>query len=342
MKTARRRPLDEGKPPRTNRTEIATIAVLGRVAPPLTKGSSYRIGQDGGLRVLPGSGGITLSHRVGDRCVGLAADHLEPAVSVRSTDKVGGTVRDAANRALNVLSCVGNVATVVSGPAAGAKGLVTGKHGGVANVLIDFPLAAMRRMRIGDMIQVAACGQGLRLPDFPEIAVMNAAPDLLGRAGIRVFDRRLSVPATHVVPAALMGSGLGKSSAARGDYDIQLFDTEVVRRFRLDTLRFGDIVAIVDADGRFGRSFSQGHVTVGVVVHSDSTVAGHGPGVTTLLSGPGARIALRFERGANLARVYGLRKLARPAPQKTFVQRTAHLAPSLATSRNRSLSHEPT
>ncbi len=260
--------------PRLNVKEIATISVLGRVAPPLTKGSSYRIGQDGGLRVLPGSGGITLSHRVGDRCVGLAADHLEPAVSIRSTDKGGGAVKDAANRALNVLACVGNVARVVSGPAMGATGVVTGKHGGVANVLVDFPVEQMRRMRIGDMIQISAAGQGLRLLDFPDIAIMNAAPDLLMRAGVRVHDRRLSVPVTHLVPSALMGSGLGKSSAARGDYDIQLFDTEVVRRFRLDTLRFGDLVAVVDADGRYGRSFSQGHTTVGIVIHSDSTVAG--------------------------------------------------------------------
>ena len=50
-----------------------------------------------------------------------------------------------------------------------------------------------------------------------------------------------------------MGSGLGMGSAARGDYDIQLFDRETVRRFRLDTLRFGDFVVIADADSRYGR-----------------------------------------------------------------------------------------
>jgi hypothetical protein len=161
----------------------------------------------------------------------------------------------------------------------GATGIVTGKHGGVANVMVDFPLAQMRRMRLGDVVQIYARGQGLRLLDFPDVAVMNADPALLARLGLRQEGRQLSVPATHTVPAALMGSGLGKSSAARGDYDIQLFDRKVVRRFRLDTLRFGDIVAIVEADGRYGRAYRSGYLTVGIVVHGDSTVAGHGPGL---------------------------------------------------------------
>ncbi|SMX50310.1 DUF4438 domain-containing protein [Maliponia aquimaris] len=315
--------------PRMNLRELARISVSGRIAPPLTKGSAYRIGQDGGLRVLPGSGGITYSHRIGDRCVGLAADHLEPGVSIRNTEKSSGSVRDAANRALNALACVGNVAMVTAGPAAGAKGIVTGKHGGVANVLIDFPLAQMRRMRLGDPVQVAAIGQGLRLLDFPDVAVMNAAPDLIVRLGVRVDGGRLSIPVTHLVPAALMGSGLGKSSAARGDYDIQLFDRRVVAHYGLDRLRFGDFVAITDADGRYGRSFSGGHLTVGVVVHSDSTVAGHGPGVTTILSGPASRLKPRLDRTANLARLYGVRRLAAAKPQRTFVEKTSHLAPRI-------------
>ncbi|MEM7489373.1 MAG: DUF4438 domain-containing protein [Pseudomonadota bacterium] len=318
----------DGKSPRINRAEIAAISVLGQIAPPLTRGSAYRLGQDGGLRVLPGSGGITLSHRIGDRCVGLAADHLEPAVSFRAADRGAEASKGAANRALNVLACVGNKAEIVSGPATGAVGVVTGKHGGVANVMADFPVEAMRRMRIGDMIRVTACGQGLRLCEFDQVTVMNAAPDLLTRWGVVVRDKRLSVPVTHMVPSALMGSGLGKSSAARGDYDIQLFDDDVVRRFRLASLRFGDMVAIMDAGGRYGRSFDRGQVTVGVVVHSDSTVAGHGPGVTTLLAGPASAIVLEQDPQANLAKLFDIRRLARPKPERTFVRRTPHLAPA--------------
>lgn len=313
-----------------NRDEIPAVSVAGRIAPPLTKGSAYRIGQDGALRVLPGPGGITYSHRIGDRCIGLAADHLEPGVSIRSPAKRGEAAKDAANRALNVLACVGNAARVVSGPAMGATGIVTGKHGGVANVMVDFPLAQMRRMRLGDVVQIYARGQGLRLLDFPDVAVMNADPALFARLGLRQEGRQLSVPATHTVPAALMGSGLGKSSAARGDYDIQLFDRKVVRRFRLDTLRFGDIVAIVEADGRYGRAYRSGYLTVGIVVHGDSTVAGHGPGVTTLLSGPAERFLLHRDARANLALAYSIRRAVPPRRTATLVEKTGHLAPRLS------------
>jgi hypothetical protein len=327
--------------PRLNLGELAKISVSGQVAPPLTKSSAYRIGQDGGLRVLPGSGGITYSHKVGDACIGIAADHLEPGVSLHSVRRAGEAVKDAPNRALNVLACVGNAARVVSGPVAGARGIVTGKHGGIANVMADFPLAAMKRMRLGDMVQIEAIGQGLRLPDFPDVAVMNAAPDLLGRLGVRVEEGRLAVPATHLVPAALMGSGLGKASAARGDYDIQLFDAGAVRRFRLGSLRFGDFVLIADADCRYGRSYSGGHVTLGIVVHSDSTVAGHGPGVTTLLSGPAGRFRLRQDPDANFARIYGIRPVAVPRSRQTLIEKTHHLAPRRAVPARRGAVREP-
>jgi Domain of unknown function (DUF4438) len=80
-----------------------------------------------------------------------------------------------------------------------------------------------------------------------------------------------------------VGSGLGRYNFYLGDCDIQLLDQRMVRRFRLDRLRFGDLAAIADADHRFGRSFRTGAMTVGVVIHSDSTVSGHGPGVTPCL-----------------------------------------------------------
>src|SRR5262249_41887301 len=72
------RPGRRSGPPRVNLNELVTITVAGRIADALMRTTPYRIGQDGGLRVLPGTGGIVISHRVGDRCVGLAADHIEP------------------------------------------------------------------------------------------------------------------------------------------------------------------------------------------------------------------------------------------------------------------------
>src|SRR5262249_22941715 len=80
-------------------------------------------------------------------------------------------------------------------------------------------------------------------------------------------------------------------------------------RYRLGSLRFGDMVAIVQADNRFGPIYRQGWVTIGVIVHGDSTASGHGPGVTPLLSGPMQRLRPVHSPQANLALILGLRAL---------------------------------
>jgi hypothetical protein len=288
-----------------NRDELVTITVSGEVAAPLEKSGPWRIGQDGRVRVLPGTGGIVLSHRIGDPCVGLAADHVEPAVSIRNERRTGGG--DAANQALQTLACVGNEAIIMSGRAIGAKGIVTGKHGGVDTVLVDFPLQVMRRMANGDRVQIYARGAGLRITECPAVSVFNCSPLLLDRWGLRLSHGRISAPVTHLIPARLMGSGLGKNNVAKGDYDIQMCDAKAVRRHRLGSLRFGDLVAIADADNRFGRSHLAGRVSLGVIVHSESTVAGHGPGVVTLLSGPAERFRLIRNPEANIATYLGVR-----------------------------------
>jgi hypothetical protein len=206
-------------------------------------------------------------------------------------------------------------------PCAGRRGYVTGKHGGVDHVLIDFPTAVLRNLQIGNRVQIYACGVGMRLLQHPEISIMNCSVRLLRRWGVRSEADRLIAPVTHLIPAAIMGSGLGRNNSYLGDCDIQLFDPEIVRRFRLDRLRFGDLVAIADADHRFGRSFRTGAMTIGIVIHSDSTVSGHGPGVTTLLTGDARYLVPLRDPRANLAEILGIRRLppARsymPLPQK--------------------------
>jgi hypothetical protein len=62
-------------------------------------------------------------------------------------------------------------------------------------------------------------------------------------------------------------------------------------------------------------------MTIGVVIHSDSTVSGHGPGVTTLLTGETRHLVPLRDPRANLAEILGIRRLlpARPytpLPQK--------------------------
>ena len=299
--------------PRINRSALVVMAVAGQIGNPLVRGAGpYRIGRDGTLRVVPGTGGIALNKRVGDRAVGLAGDHVEPGAAIRNNDRESVGNRDAPNRGLLLYSCVGNRARVLTGPAAGAVGTVTGKHGGINNVLVDFAPGVLRRLRIGDRIQITAVGQGLALPDFAGVRALNLSPRLFSRWGIRGHGRHLHVPVTHIVPAGVMGSGLGRPEGVFGDCDIQLSDARIRQRFRLDHLRFGDLVAICPMDFSFGPSRRGGAVTVGVVVHSDSHVAGHGPGVTPLLASTTGAILPVYSPTANIARLLGLRSSIAP------------------------------
>jgi len=116
------------------------------------------------------------------------------------------------------------------------------------------------------------------------------------------------VPVACVIPAELMGSGLGSASVASGDYDITTADRETLRKLSIDKLRFGDLVALEDTDNCFGRCFRKGSVSIGVVVHSDCVLAGHGPGVTTILSSKVGKIAPVIDKRANIANYLGIRK----------------------------------
>lgn len=139
------------------------------------------------------------------------------------------------------------------------------------------------------------------------MALFNCDPDLLERLGVTSSGGRVQVPVARAVPAAVMGSGLGRSTVARGDYDIQCFDEGTVREYALDRLRLGDVVAIVDADSTHGRVYRAGAITIGIVAHGMSHIAGHGPGVTTLMTSASGAIETVIDERANLATALGLR-----------------------------------
>ena len=290
---------------RTNAEKLIRISVMGEIASPTIR-SVYNVSATGKPLVLPGVGGITYNLRVGDPACGWEVDHVEPGVSVENKEN---DVRSgqAANTAFNVLSCVGNKATVVNGDAKGAEGTVTGKHGGIEHVLVDFPFDVLEKLVLGDRILVKAFGVGLKLVDFPEIKVVNMDPALLDAWNIEPKGDELEVPVTHMVPAAIMGSGLGANQVNSGDYDIQMFDKAVVEQYELESLRIGDIVAITDADHSFGRIYRQGAVSVGVVIHTNCVTAGHGPGVTTLMTSPEGKIVPQIDQKANIASILKLR-----------------------------------
>jgi hypothetical protein len=290
---------------KTNAQKLIKISVIGEVASPTIR-NPYTVSATGKATVLPGVGGVTYNFRVGDPACGWEADHVEPGASVENKEndaRSGG----AANMAFNILSCVGNQATIVSGDSKGANGTVTGKHGGIEHVLVDFAPEVLENLLPGDRILVKAFGTGLKLLDFPAVKVLNMDPKLLEKWNPQIRGDKLEVPVTHIVPAAIMGSGLGANQVNSGDYDIQLFDESVVEQYGLGNLRIGDLVAIIDADHTYGRIYRQGAVSVGVVVHSNCVTAGHGPGVATLMTSSEGKIVPQLNSKANIASLLNLR-----------------------------------
>lgn len=287
---------------RTNETDLIQIALVGEVCAPRHAGViPYKITGDGKPVVLPGMGGIVYNVRVGDRAFGWAADHLEPGVSIRHPN-------EEERAALHIFACIGNEARVVSGDAKGERGVVTGKHGGVAHVLVDLAPEVLEKMCIGDKVLVKAHGRGMALTDYPDIKVMNLSPRLLTVMNMRSGDAgTLVVPVAAQVPPQLMGSGSGRF-AEQGDYDIMTLDREFLSEHGLSNLRLGDIVALADQDNTYGRGYRRGAISIGVVSHGDSILSGHGPGITTLLASAKPAIVPEIDPGANVARYLGLVK----------------------------------
>ena len=291
---------------RTNADKLVKISVVGEVASPVIGKSVYRVSPTGTPTILPGVGGITYNLRVGDLACGWEADHVEPCVSVENKEN-DPRYGQGANAAFNVLSCIGNQATVVTGDAKGSKGIVTGKHGGIEHVLVDFQPEVLEKLMLGDKILVKAFGLGLKLIDFTDVKVMNMDPCFWEALDPKPNGEKLEVPVTHMIPAAIMGSGLGANQTHSGDYDIQLFDENVIEQYGLEDLRLGDLVAIIDSDHSFGRIYRQGSISVGIVVHTNCVTAGHGPGVTSLMTSPSGKIIPKIDAKANIACLLKLR-----------------------------------
>lgn len=287
---------------KTNVDKLVKLSVQGKITPPLRNGA-YRVDREGVPFVLPGTGGISYNVKVGHSAFGWAGDHVEPCVSTAATIDERGSSR---NQAYNTLACVGNEAVVISGDAKGAKGVVTGMHGGIEHVIMDFADEDLEKMVIEDKVLIKSFGQGLTFVDYPGITIRNLDPNLLGKLGIKEENGKLVVPVAGKVPARFMGSGLGSASTASGDYDITTTDQEEIRALGIDQLKFGDFVALEDSDNRFGRSYRRGAISVGIVVHSDCLLAGHGPGVTTLLTAIDGSLEVTVDPDANIGRILGI------------------------------------
>ncbi len=304
-------PVQDVQPVEFNVEQLVKQATIGYIAHPGAGDPPYRINPDGELLVQPGTGSITYNFRSGDSAINLAGDHVEPAVTLYNLGREGGR-SSSESRGLNTLSCIGNKVKIIDGEAKGAIGRVIGKHGGAEHVMVDFADdGAFDNMVIGDKMQVYTHGVGMVLKNVKGVTAMNMSPylmDALTKAGMGVTaEGKLRIKVTHRVPAKIMGSGLGRNHVYRGDYDIQLFDEKVNKEYNLDTLRFGDVVALIDADNTYGRIYRTGAISIGVIAHSRCNGAGHGPGVTTLFSSATGNIELVVDSDANLAKLLSIR-----------------------------------
>jgi hypothetical protein len=279
----------------TNAAALVRQVLAGEVWPPLGDRNVYRTGPDGQAFALPGMGGMTLGVHCGDPATGYASDHLEPGASVRHRDP-------GANMALQFLSCVGNEVRVESGPAAGAVGHVIGQH---AYVLVDFTGPVAEQVTTGDAVTVTAVGQGLALPRHPAIVVKNCAPGLLAAmpGGTRP-DGRLEVHVAARIPAEAVGAGTGMvSEYANTDLMGAYAGLGAELSLGLEGLRIGDLVAVAGADHRYGRGYRPGFLTIGVISTGQCMLFGHGPGPSSLMSGPEEAFTLVDDPDANLARL---------------------------------------
>jgi hypothetical protein len=269
---------------------MTSVNLAGYVEHPALGASPYRVDRDGTSYVPVGDGGIVLGLELGDSVFKLAADHAAPGACLTHPD-------EAARHALAAFACIGNRVVVRTGAAAGAIGAVIGKRGEAGRVIAGFRPADLAHLRPSDEILVRASGQGWR-PDGlpPDVTVMNVDPAIFAALPVEISADGGTVTADvrAVFPSRLAGNGIGRP-AVSWDLDLQVTAADLVADGpnALPDLLLGDVVAVTDIDARYNMGYRRGFVTVGVVVHGASPLPGHGPGITTFLSGPSAALQPR-------------------------------------------------
>lgn len=281
----------------TNSADLVTVSVAGQVANPSMTGlpsEPYRLTADGKPFLWPTFGGIVYNVSVGDSAFGWTGDCIHPSVSIAhgQADK---------NRALNIFSCVGNEALIVSGAAKGARGIVTGKSGRFSDqVIIHFDIETRRKLAVGDQILVRAQGVGMALPDCEGVACKSLSPRMFDLLPKKLEDGVLKIGVAGVVPAHFVGAGLGLTSEG-GSLHIQSTDRKVLAELGLDNLRLGDLIAVQDTDSRYNHGYLRGALSIGIVGQTDGPRPGYGPGMTIILTAPAGQLGWFDNPASNIA-----------------------------------------
>ncbi|MDB5542020.1 MAG: hypothetical protein JWQ89_3747 [Devosia sp.] len=273
----------------TNAHRLITTRIKAQIQP---GSANVVVRPDGISQTLPGQGGVVTGIGLGDVASRWTGDHVEPGVSLGHADP-------AANHAIRLLSCVGNVVTVLDGPTTGARGTVFGKHGAV---LAMFAPNTVARLAPGESVAIDAQGVGLALEEVPELVIHSCSPALFD-AMVRLDQGRLRVGVAAILPSIAAAAGIGMP-AAMFNMDLHSWSAPVAQAAA--PLRFGDIVAVLDQDHRYGRQHRPGWAMVGIVSHGTAIGGGHGLGLMTLMTAPASRFEFTVTDGARLDRLLQL------------------------------------
>ena len=282
---------------KNNANQVISVSVQGVITPPRMPplpATPYSLAADGTPFLLPAYGSIVYNVSVGDSAYGWLADCVHPSVSVKMEDAGG-------NRGLNVLSCVGNTAIVMTGNAKRARGVVTGKTGRFSeHVIIHFEPEIREQLAVGDKIVIKAKGTGLKFDDHPDVMLKGCSPELVDALEATTnSEGKLSVPVVAAVPPHLLGAGAGLFSDG-GSIHIQTADSDAVKEAGLDQLRLGDVVALTDYDSSWNHGYLRNAVGIGVIAQGDSPRAGYGPGISLIMTSQSGDIAPLVTPGVNL------------------------------------------
>ena len=273
----------------TNAARLVTTRLRAQIQPAAV---NQVVRPDGVFTVWPGQGGVVTGIGLGDMAGAWAGDHVEPGASLGHPDP-------AANQAIRRLACVGNPVKVLDGAAAGARGIVFGKHGAV---LAMFAPDVLARLAPGDWVGIDAQGIGLADDEIPDLVFHSCSPALFAAMAQR-SGGGLRIKVAAVLPSIASSAGIGMP-AAMFNMDMNTAITPIAEMTK--NLRFGDIVAVMDQDHRYGRQHRKGWAMVGIVSHGAAVGGGHGLGLMTLLTAPSDRLIFDIGDDAQLGRLLPL------------------------------------
>jgi len=278
---------------KTNKDSLPIIGVMGKTVPPQVWGQGGSIiDQNGVAHKMPAVGGIAYNVTLGDNCMKIRGDHFAPGVSTRGADP-------DSESAWKLYACLGNKAVIIDGPLKGKEGMVFGNSGGCRLKSLIFDKETTDQMIGTERFLVKAKGFGTEIEGFPNVQVGLIDPDLLEKM-VEEKDGKLEVHVKRVIPADMMGGGVGNDGITYGDYEIMTDDPELYKKYNLGELCFGDLVLLTGTDTTFYNTYIRTAVTFGVIVHGDSLSLGHGPGVMPIVCSKEEVIVPVMDENANI------------------------------------------